>query len=734
MGAALVLLLVGLGAMAAGVLIGRYYVPDDRQLRRTARHSKAYMRALSHLVARDHDTVISELRNVVEENVEDAEPYFALGAIFRSRGEHERAIRVHQALAVRERDKRKLRQRAMYELGLDFRAAGMPRRATRAMEEVVIQEPGHEGALRVLAALYEEQARFNEAAGLWQRLGRRRGEDTSHREHHLLVAAAQSALARDDLDSAKQLLKTAQKHQESAHFFAAAAELAAARGNHRGAKERLKQALIAEPGLAAHLLPGLIAAEQGLAPGASDKGSADDLDDDVAEAARLAADSRLALPPSSEPARIAAGASAPPRPTSPGRSTMIGIRAVSPAAPAASISPASIASSGSSISSADRPAVVSSSEDRATLGPAPALEDVLSSESSSTEARSPVPSPSPSPSLSPSPSPSSIIDERAAPKLEDGPSSNAAGPMKESMLVPGTEAPSTRSTADSGSSSLGPTNSPAGSAADARSSASGAAVSPVSAADARSSSSGLASSPAMSAVDARTSSSSLVIAQMDPALSEALHPPTLLGVALVPAQRPSASIAERVLAVLAEIEAQSGPRLELALIRAQLIPPVDVAGRAELAHELTARFPARDRERRCGSDPGRARCAGLGQRRAGLGAARALAVRALRAPAWAVQLAVRAMPALEHAAHGDRHRAAAVAAARASRRSARRPARGAARDIARRCLAGGDDRSRAQRLGDGKRRGPAITARPSRRLGVERLAARFAVRSAIPPR
>ena len=32
MGAALVLLLVGLGALAAGVLIGRYYVPDDRQL------------------------------------------------------------------------------------------------------------------------------------------------------------------------------------------------------------------------------------------------------------------------------------------------------------------------------------------------------------------------------------------------------------------------------------------------------------------------------------------------------------------------------------------------------------------------------------------------------------------------------------------------------------------------------------------------------------------------------
>jgi len=290
MGAALVLLLVGLGAMAAGVLIGRYYIPDDRQLRRTARHSRAYMRAVSHLIARDHETVVTELRTVVEENVEDVEPYFALGALFRSRGEHERAIRVHQALALRERDRRKLRHRAMYELGLDFRAAGMPRRATRAMEEVLLEEPGHEGALRALASLYEEQARFNEAAGLWQRLGRRRNEDTSNREHHLLVAAAQAALGRDDLESAKQLLKAAQKLRDSAHFFAAAAELAAARRNHRGAKERLRQALVADPALAPHLLPGLIAAEQGLAASTTPPMGVPIVKDDLDEPAETAAD------------------------------------------------------------------------------------------------------------------------------------------------------------------------------------------------------------------------------------------------------------------------------------------------------------------------------------------------------------------------------------------------------------------------------------------------------------
>ena len=46
-----------------------------------------------------------------------------------------------------------------------------------------------------------------------------------------------------------------------------------------------------------------------------------------------------------------------------------------------------------------------------------------------------------------------------------------------------------------------------------------------------------------------------------------------------------------VLALLAEVEAVKGPRLEIALIRAQLVPPADVAARAALARELAARFP-----------------------------------------------------------------------------------------------------------------------------------------------
>jgi len=312
--AALIIVLVGLGGLAAGILVGRYYVPDDRHLKRTAKASRAYMRALNHLIARDHDTVIDELRKVVEENVEDVEPYFALGALFRSRGEHERSIRVHQALAVREGGSRKLRLRARYELGLDFRAAGMPRRATRAMEDCLVDDPKHEGALRALCGLYEEQGRYAEAAAVWQRLAKLRGGDRNRREHHLLVAAAQRAIEAADLDSAKRFLRDARNISETPHFFAAAAELAAARENPRAASARIQQALVAAPELARFLVPGLVEAERQLAEASAPRAHAKELakqldaelDGDAVPALAPpgSPDAPLALPPGTgEPGR-----------------------------------------------------------------------------------------------------------------------------------------------------------------------------------------------------------------------------------------------------------------------------------------------------------------------------------------------------------------------------------------------------------------------------------------------
>ena len=271
-----ILLIVGAFALLAiGILVGRYYVPDDRALRRTAGHAEAYMRALEHLLRRDDDAAIAELRAVVSDNVTALEPYFALASLFRSRGEWERAIRVHQAIELRKDTKKSDRLRARYELGLDFRSAGMPRRATRAMEECLEGQPDHLGALRALCGLYEEQRRYNDAAQIWRRLRKVTGEEAD-REAHLWAAAAQRAAGSEDLDEAKNAIKAARKlAPESPHVLAAAADVEAARENSAAQAENLRAALVHAPDWAVYLVPQLLDAELGRA-GVSASGTADE--------------------------------------------------------------------------------------------------------------------------------------------------------------------------------------------------------------------------------------------------------------------------------------------------------------------------------------------------------------------------------------------------------------------------------------------------------------------------
>jgi len=281
MGTAMLMVLIGLGVLAAGILIGRYYVPDDRRLKRTARHGRAYLRSLNLLLSRDLDGTIEQLREVVEEDVSDIEPYFALGALFRRRGEWERAIRTHQAIEMRADADKHLRLRALYELGLDFRAASMPRRAVEAMEACLERDAKHEGAHKALCGLYEQTGRFVDAAAAWEHLDKLRGSAPSPRIPHLYAAAASAAVRGDDLDGARELLKKADRlAPDDPHILAVAAELAAERGDIAGAGEHVRKALLRGPELAPALVERLLDLHRRAAEGDAGARDGDDLDED----------------------------------------------------------------------------------------------------------------------------------------------------------------------------------------------------------------------------------------------------------------------------------------------------------------------------------------------------------------------------------------------------------------------------------------------------------------------
>lgn len=91
-----------------------------------------YFRGLNFLLSEQPDRAIDAFIDVVRVDPETVELHFALGKLFRQRGENDRAIRVHQSLLDRADLDAKAREQALFELGLDFLKAGLLDRADHA--------------------------------------------------------------------------------------------------------------------------------------------------------------------------------------------------------------------------------------------------------------------------------------------------------------------------------------------------------------------------------------------------------------------------------------------------------------------------------------------------------------------------------------------------------------------------------------------------------------------------
>ncbi|MCE4105094.1 lipopolysaccharide assembly protein LapB, partial [Klebsiella pneumoniae] len=119
-------LVFGLGWAAARL--------DARQLR-TEQLSlpRSYFKGLNFLLNEQPDKAIDAFIEVARLDPETTELHFALGSLFRRRGETERAIRVHQNLVNRPDLPPNERDHALFELGQDFLRAGLLDRAEESL-------------------------------------------------------------------------------------------------------------------------------------------------------------------------------------------------------------------------------------------------------------------------------------------------------------------------------------------------------------------------------------------------------------------------------------------------------------------------------------------------------------------------------------------------------------------------------------------------------------------------
>lgn len=231
-------LLLGLpAAFALGWLASRL---DLRQLRIENRQApKAYFRGLNFLLNEQQDQAIDAFIEAVQNDPDTSELHFALGNLFRRRGEYDRAVRVHEHLLARADLTQAERDRAQHALALDFLKAGLLDRAEAALaklEGTAFEEEAH----LALLSIYERSRDWARASEIAARL-----EHSSHgsfqvRQAHYLCEQALALVARGKPQeglpvlrqaaerapqAARPLLELAKLHQQMGQSDAALAAL-----------------------------------------------------------------------------------------------------------------------------------------------------------------------------------------------------------------------------------------------------------------------------------------------------------------------------------------------------------------------------------------------------------------------------------------------------------------------------------------------------------------------------
>ena len=194
-------LFFGLGWTAARVDI-RHLVRESRSLPRS------YFEGLNFLLKEQPDRAIEAFVEAVKVDPETIELHFALGSLFRRRGETERAIRMHQSLLEREGLDPELKVQALSELGHDYLKAGLLDRAEDVFTQLRTTHLAEE-AKRNLLEIYQLEKDWEKAIAIASELP----DFASHKEiaeYYCELAAAE--LIRSRQEAAANYLQTALAH------------------------------------------------------------------------------------------------------------------------------------------------------------------------------------------------------------------------------------------------------------------------------------------------------------------------------------------------------------------------------------------------------------------------------------------------------------------------------------------------------------------------------------------
>ena len=169
-----------------------------------------YLKGLNFLLNEQTDQALEHFLQMVRVDDKTIETHFALGSLFRRRGEVDRAIRIHQNIIARPDLASEQRDQALFSLARDYQKAGLLDRAEKLFVRLSQGSRYQVESLENLMRIYEQEKEWQKAIEAAQQLEVLGGRSLALQIAHYYCELAEGAAAKGDYAAARQFVKEAQ--------------------------------------------------------------------------------------------------------------------------------------------------------------------------------------------------------------------------------------------------------------------------------------------------------------------------------------------------------------------------------------------------------------------------------------------------------------------------------------------------------------------------------------------
>jgi lipopolysaccharide biosynthesis regulator YciM len=194
---------------AAGWALGRFGERDDEDSPAPPLNVD-YLKGLNFLLNEQTDQALEHFLKMVRVDNKTIETHFALGNLFRRRGEVDRAIRIHQNIIARPDIPAEQRDQALFSLAKDYLKAGLLDRAENLFRRLAEGSRYQVEALEQLCRIYEQEHEWQKAIDASQQLETLSGNSLGLEIAHYYCELAEQAVSDNDYAAARQFVKKSQ--------------------------------------------------------------------------------------------------------------------------------------------------------------------------------------------------------------------------------------------------------------------------------------------------------------------------------------------------------------------------------------------------------------------------------------------------------------------------------------------------------------------------------------------